>query len=93
MQHAIDTYRRLIAVRIRSQLQYRVSALFDIVAMAVVTGVEFGALALVFERFDGIAGWTLGEVAFLYGLITTTFGTMDLVFGGFDPDTFGFKYQ
>ena len=89
MQHAIDTYRRLIAVRIRSQLQYRVSALLDIVAMAIVTGVEFGALALVFQRFDTIAGWTLGEVAFLYGIVTASFGTMDLIFGGFDPDTFG----
>ena len=89
MRHAIDTYRRLIAVRIRSQLQYRVSALLDVVAMAIVTGVEFGALALVFQRFDTIAGWTLGEVAFLYGIVTAAFGTMDLIFGGFDPDTFG----
>jgi ABC-2 type transport system permease protein len=89
VQHAIDTYRRLIAVRIRSQLQYHVSALLDVVAMAIVTGVEFGALALVFQRFDTIAGWTLGEVAFLYGIVTASFGTMDLIFGGFDPDTFG----
>jgi ABC-2 type transport system permease protein len=87
--HVLDIYRRLIAVRIRSQLQYRISALLDIVAMAIVTGVEFGALALVFQRFGTIAGWTLGEVAFLYGIITAAFGTMDLVFGGFDPDTFG----
>ncbi|MFL7793821.1 MAG: ABC transporter permease [Anaerolineae bacterium] len=89
MRHALDIYRRLIAVRIRSQLQYRISALLDVVAMAIVTGVEFGALAFVFQRFDTIAGWTLGEVAFLYGIATATFGTMDLVFGGFDPDTFG----
>ena len=89
MQHVIDTYRRLIAVRIRSQLQYRVSTLLDIAGMAVVTAVEFGALALVFQRFESIAGWTLGEVAFLYGLVAAAFGTTDLIFGGFDPDTFG----
>ncbi|MBN1812704.1 MAG: ABC-2 family transporter protein [Anaerolineae bacterium] len=89
MRHAIDTYRRLIAVRIRSQLQYRASTLLDIAGMAIVTGVEFGALALVFQRFKSIAGWTLGEVAFLYGLVTAAFGTTDLIFGGFDPDTFG----
>jgi ABC-2 type transport system permease protein len=89
MRHAIDMYRRLIAVRIRSQLQYRVSALLDVVAMAIVTAVEFGALALVFQRFESIAGWTLGEVAFLYAIVTASFGTMDLIFGGFDPDTFG----
>ena len=89
MRYAVDIYRRLIAVRIRSQLQYRISALLDIVAMAIVTGVEFGALALVFQRFDSVAGWTLGEVAFLYGIVTASFGAMDLIFGGFDPDTFG----
>jgi ABC-2 type transport system permease protein len=88
VQHALDIYRRLIAVRIRSQLQYRVSAFMDVVAMTIVTGVEFGALAMVFQRFNTIAGWTLGEVAFLYGIATATFGTMDLLFGGFDPDTF-----
>ncbi|MBN1976676.1 MAG: ABC-2 family transporter protein [Anaerolineae bacterium] len=89
MWHNLDVYRRLIAVRIRSQLQYRVSTLLDFVATIIVTGVEFGALALVFQRFDTIAGWTLGEVAFLYGLVTAAFGAMDLIFGGFDPDTFG----
>jgi ABC-2 type transport system permease protein len=76
-------------VRIRSQLQYRVSTLLDVAGMAIVTGVEFGALALVFQRFESIAGWTLGEVAFLYGLVTAAFGMTDLIFGGFDPDTFG----
>jgi ABC-2 type transport system permease protein len=89
MWHSLETYRRLIAVRIQSQLQYRASTLLDIAGMAIVTGVEFGALAMVFQRFESIAGWTLGEVAFLYGLVTAAFGAMDLVFGGFDPDTFG----
>jgi ABC-2 type transport system permease protein len=89
VRYAIDTYRRLIGARIRSQLQYRVSAAFDMISMAIVTAIEFGALALVFHRFESIAGWTLGEVAFLYGLVTVAFGTTDLIFGGFDPDTFG----
>jgi ABC-2 type transport system permease protein len=89
MWHSLGIYRRLIGARVRSQLQYRVSALLDIAGMAIVTGVEFGALAMVFQRFDTIAGWTLGEIAFLYGLVTAAFGAMDLIFGGFDPDTFG----
>ena len=88
MWFALDTYLRLISVRIRSQLQYRLSFALDLVATIVGTITGFGTLALVFQRFDNIAGWRLGEVAFLYGIVETAFGTMDLIFGGFDPSTF-----
>ena len=47
------------------------------------------SLALILSRFDGIAGWQLGEVAFLYGTVEVAFGLMDLLFGGFDPGNFG----
>jgi ABC-2 type transport system permease protein len=47
------------------------------------------SLALVLQRFGGIAGWTIGEIAFLYGMVETAFGTMDMVFSGFDPQNFG----
>ncbi|MCP5094087.1 MAG: ABC transporter permease [Chloroflexi bacterium] len=50
---------------------------------------EFGSLALVLQRFDGIKGWSLGEVAFLYGIVEISFGLMDLIFSGFDPGFFG----
>ncbi|MDY7077861.1 MAG: ABC-2 family transporter protein [Chloroflexota bacterium] len=89
MWSAIDIYRRLISIRMRAQLQYRVSFLLGLVASLFATATGFGTLALIFQRFDGIAGWTLGEVAFLYGMVETAFGFMDLFFGGFDPDTFG----
>jgi ABC-2 type transport system permease protein len=42
----------------------------------------------VFTRFGSIGGWTLGEVAFLYGLVEIGFATMDMVFSGFDPGYF-----
>jgi len=89
MWSAIDTYRRLISIQIRAQLQYRVSFLLDLAAAACLTVMSFGTLALIFQRFDDIAGWTLGEVAFLYGMVEIAFGIMDMVFSGFDPDTFG----
>lgn len=89
MWSAIDTYRRLISIRIRAQLQYRVSFWLDLVAAAFATTTGFGTLVLVFQRFDGIAGWTLGEVAFLYGMVETAFGIMELFFSGFNPSTFG----
>ena len=54
-----------------------------------ITLTEFGALALVFGRFGDLGGWTLGEVAFLYGLVEGAFGVMDTLFAGFDPARFG----
>jgi ABC-2 type transport system permease protein len=85
----LDLYRRLIGVQIRSQLAYRASFLLDVLAVGVGNLAEFASLALVLQRFEGIGGWTLSEVAFLYGMVGAAFGTMDLVFSGFDPGSFG----
>ena len=87
--HTLGCYRRLLGAQLRSQLQYRASFTLDVLATMLITLTEFGALALVFERFGTIAGWTLGEVAFLYGLVELSFGLMDMVFAGFDPARFG----
>lgn len=89
MFHTLNIYRRLVGVQIRSQLQYRVAFLLDLMATAAITLFEFGSIALVLQRFQHIKGWTLGEVAFLYGLVEIAFGTMDLIFSGFDPQHFG----
>jgi ABC-2 type transport system permease protein len=82
-------YQRMIGVRIRAQMQYRISFVFDALTTAIVSGVSFLTIALVLQRFDGIAGWGLAEVAFLFGMVETSFGIMDMLFSGFDPPYFG----
>lgn len=77
-------YFRLLGAQVRSQLVYRTAFALDALAAALVTGAEFAAFALVLPRFDSLGGWTLGEVALLYGLAELAFVLMDLVFGGFD---------
>ena len=89
MLSSLGLYRRLISIRIRSQMQYRASFLFDILTVAFISGVNFITMALVLQKFNGIAGWTLAEVAFLFGMVETAFGIMDMVFSGFDPPYFG----
>lgn len=89
MRHSLDIYRRLLGVELRSQLQYRLSFLMDLAATVLIVAAEFASIALAFERFGDIRGWTLGEVAFLYGQVEFSFGLMDMVFSGFDPPTFG----
>jgi viologen exporter family transport system permease protein len=86
---AIRLYRRLIRVQIRSQLIYRTSFILDLLAVGLSTVTSFATLALVLQRFEGIGGWKLGEIAFLYGMVETAFGVMDMFFSGFDPDVFG----
>jgi len=87
--HLLDIYRRLIGVQIRSQLQYRTSFFFDVLATAAITLTEFSAIALAMNEFQTIGGWQLGEVALLYGLVEAAFGVMDTLFSGFDPQNFG----
>jgi ABC-2 type transport system permease protein len=85
----LDLYRRLIGVQLRSQLAYRVSFLMGVLSVGLGNLAEFATLALVLARFEGIGAWGMREIAFLYGMVSTAFGIMDLVFGGFDPQSFG----
>ena len=89
MRFVLDLYARLISIQIQSQMEYRASFLLELVGTAMGTAANFGTLALIFARFDHISGWTLSDVAFLYGMVEMAFGTMDMLFSGFDPRSFG----
>ncbi len=89
MPAAFSLYCRLISTRIRSQMQYRVPFLVDVFTTCLVSGVGFLSIALILQKFDGIGGWSLWEIAFLYGMVETAFGFMDMLFSGFDPQQFG----
>jgi len=54
MRTSLDLYRRLISIKIRSQMQYRGSFLLDLLAAALVSGVSFLSIALVLQTFEGI---------------------------------------
>jgi ABC-2 type transport system permease protein len=93
MSHALGLYRRLIAANLRSQMSYRASFWLESLASFSATITAFLTLALILERFNNIAGWTLWEVAFLYGMVETAFGVMDMLFSGFDPQNFGVQVR
>jgi ABC-2 type transport system permease protein len=89
MRRALGMYQRLLSIQVRSQLEYRISFLFDFMASVLYFSFWFLSLALIFQKFDNLGGWSLPEVAFLYGMVEMAFGLMDLVFSGFDPSYFG----
>ncbi len=93
MRHLISIYYRLIGVQIRSQMSYRVSFLTETFSVALITLLEYASLALVFTKFNSLGGWSLGQIAFLYGLAELSFGIMDLIFSGFDPQNFGLQIR
>ena len=89
MRRSFTLLLKLIEIQIRSQLQYPLSFLSEVLSTALIQGFFFLSFALVLQRFDEIGGWTLGEVAFIWGMTEFSFGLMDMVFSGFDYDAFG----
>ena len=67
LQHHVRLYFLLLRAQVRSQGVYRVSFALDAASAALITLAEFAAFALVLPRFGSLSGWTLGEVALLYG--------------------------
>ena len=58
----------LWAASIRSELQYRTNFMILVVMGLVYQGTGFAFIWVVLSRFQAVGGWTLGDVAFLYGL-------------------------
>ena len=85
----LGAYRRLLSLQVRSQMQYRVAFVLDALGAMLFLGLFFVALALILDRFGSVGGWRLGEIAFLWGSVEVAFGLMDMVFSGFDPQSFG----
>lgn len=77
-------YARLIGARVRSQLEYRASLALQFVGMAVLTGIDFVAILVLFENVDALDGWRLEEIALLYGIATISFALSDLAVGHLD---------
>lgn len=64
----VRLYAALVSAGLRSELEYRANFVIWIVTGAVYQLTGFVFIWVVLTRFQTIAGWTLGEVAFLYGL-------------------------
>ena len=56
---------------VRGALEYRADFLLMALMGLVRQGTGIALMWVILERFETIAGWTLGEVAFLYGLRLT----------------------
>lgn len=77
----IKIYFALLGVGLRSELQYRVNCLLLIIMGLIWQGTAFVFIWLILSQFHTLAGWNLGEIAFLYGFRLVIHGLTMLVFG------------
>lgn len=80
----VRAYRMIAAMWIRSTMAYRASFAMTTIGNFVATGLDFLAIMLMFSQIDRLGGYSLPEVAFLYGLSAVAFGIADLVVGSMD---------
>lgn len=81
---SIYVYYRYVEVSVRSQMQYRASHTFQTIGHLLVTAIELLAIVALFERFGSLKGWSLPEVALMYGIVNIAFAFADAATRGFD---------
>src|SRR4051812_20054077 len=82
--NAIALYFRYIGLSLRGQMQYRGAFVMQSVGHLLVTAIEFLGIWAMFHRFGNLRGWSLPEVAMLYGMISMIFAMADALAKGFD---------
>jgi ABC-2 type transport system permease protein len=80
----LTLYVRLIAARVRAQWQYRTSFALEVLGMFLVSFLDFAAILVIFENVPQLAGWTVAEVALLYGIAGVAFALTELAVGHLD---------
>lgn len=74
---------RLLAARLRGDMQYRASFLIQLAGNTAIHVAELAAIVILFANFGSLGGWSVGEVAFLYGLSCVSFGVAHTLTAGF----------
>ncbi|MEU8697988.1 ABC transporter permease [Streptomyces sp. NPDC048680] len=77
-------YGLIAAMWLRSTMAYRASFVMTAVGNFAATAFDFVAIMLMFSHVDVLGGYTLPEIALLYGAAGTAFGLADLVMGSMD---------
>ena len=68
MAESLALYVRLVSARVRAQWQYRASFALDVVGVFLVTFLDFIAILVIFDNVPQLGGWSVQEVALLYGI-------------------------
>lgn len=80
----LRAYGLIAAMWVRSGMTYRTSFVFTVIGNLLMTGLDFVGILLMFTQVDSLGGWSLPEIAMLYGLSVTSFGIADMLLGSMD---------
>lgn len=83
MFYNLKLYFKIVTKSLAMQMEYSLSFVLQIISFFVLYLAQFGATCILFQRFNTIAGWTLGEVCIFYGLINVSFSISDIITQGF----------
>nr|WP_307544739.1 ABC transporter permease [Streptomyces sp. V3I8] len=81
LAEGLRAYRLIAWMWIRSTMAYRASFAMTLFGNFAGTALDFMTILLMFSRVDELGGYSLGQVAFLYGLSSAAFGLTELLFG------------
>ncbi|MEV6593698.1 ABC transporter permease [Streptomyces acidicola] len=84
LRDGLRAYRLIAAMWIRSTMTYRASFAMTAFGNLAATSFDFVAILLMFSQVDELGGYTLPEIAFLYGVVGVAFGLTDLMIGSMD---------
>ncbi len=76
----VRIYRALIGAAMRSELQYRTNLIMQTIGGVAFQGIGFAFIWVVVNRFGAISGWSIGDIAFLYGMRLTAHGLWTVPF-------------
>ena len=80
----LRAYGLIAGMWVRSGMTYRASFVFTVFGNLLMTGLDFVGILLMFTQVDSLGGWSLPEIAMLYGLSVTSFGIADMLLGSMD---------
>jgi len=81
---ALRGYALVASAWARAAAQYRVSLSTMIFSTLLITGLDFVEILIVFANTHRLAGFTVAQVAFLYGVAATCLGLADLLIGSIE---------
>jgi ABC-2 type transport system permease protein len=81
-RYLVRIYWRLIGLQLRTFVEYRGDFWIGMVGAALLQGSSLVFIGALFSRLPSVGGWTLWEVALLYGFTLIAYGTREVLCDG-----------
>jgi len=80
----LQLYRRLIAASVRAQMQYRTHFIIRSLVDFLIVIADFLPIYFLMRTFGGLQGWSIAELALLYGMVEVSWASIEGALRGFE---------